>query len=286
VIATAQFGRTGHESSRTIFGAAALGNVSDADAEGTLELLLAHGVNHIDTAASYGDSELRIASWLQREPGRFFVATKTGDRDYKAAKESIRRSLERLGVDHVDLIQLHNLVDVIEWETALREGGALEAAIEAREEGLVRFIGVTGHGLSVAAMHRRSLERFPFDSVLLPYNICQLRDPLYAEHFEALAQVCAERVVAMQTIKSIALAPWDGRPQTAPTWYEPLTDPTDIEVAVRWVLARPATFLNTVGDVNLLPHVLAAAERIDGGQPSVDEVEALVERRSLTPLFV
>jgi len=286
MIATAPFGRTGHESSRTIFGAAALGSVSDEDAERTFELLLAHGVNHIDTAASYGDSELRVASWLQREPGRFFVATKTGDRDYKGAKESIRRSLERLGVDHVDLIQLHNLVDVIEWEMALRDGGALEAAIEAREEGLVRFIGVTGHGLSVAAMHGRSLERFPFDSVLLPYNICQLRDPHYAEHFEALAHVCAERGVAMQTIKSIALAPWDGRPQTASTWYEPLTDPADIEVAVRWVLARPATFLNTVGDVNLLPHVLAAAERIDREQPTVDEVEALVERRSLTPLFV
>ena len=286
MIATAPFGRTGHESSRTIFGAAALGSVSDADAERTFELLLAHGVNHIDTAASYGDSELRVASWLQREPGRFFVATKTGDRDYKAAKESIHRSLERLGVDRVDLIQLHNLVDVIEWETALREGGALEAAVEAREEGLVRFIGVTGHGLSVAAMHRRSLERFPFDSVLLPYNIRQLRDPLYAEHFEALAHVCAERGVALQTIKSIALAPWDGRPQTASTWYEPLTDPADIEVAVRWVLARPETFLNTVGDVNLLPHVLAAAERVDRGQPTEDEVEALVERRSLTPLFV
>ena len=188
MIATAPFGRTGHESSRAIFGAAALGNVSQADADRTFELLLAHGVNHIDTAASYGDSELRVAPWLRREPGRFFVATKTGDREYKAAKESILRSLERLGVDHVDLIQLHNLVDVIEWETALREGGALEAAIEARDEGLVRFIGVTGHGLSVAAMHRRSLERFPFDSVLLPYNISQLRDPVYAEHFEALAQ--------------------------------------------------------------------------------------------------
>jgi aryl-alcohol dehydrogenase-like predicted oxidoreductase len=286
MIVTAPFGRTGHESSRPIFGAAALGSVTQDDAERTLDLLLAHGVNHIDTAASYGDSELRIASWLQREPGRFFVATKTGDRDYKGAKESIRRSLERLGVDHVDLIQLHNLVDVIEWETALRDGGALEAAVEARDEGLVRFIGVTGHGLSVAAMHRRSLERFPFDSVLLPYNIRQQHDPRYADEFEALAHVCAERGVAMQTIKSIALAPWDGRPQTASTWYEPLTDPADIEVAVHWVLARPGIFLNTVGDVNLLPLVLAAAERFDGRPPSADEVEALVERRSLAPLFV
>jgi len=208
VIATAPFGLTGHDSTRTLFGAASLGNVSQAEADRTLDLLLEHGVNHIDTAASYGDSELRIAPWLQREPNRFFVATKTGDRDHAAARESIRRSLERLGVDHVDLIQLHNLVDVIEWETALRDGGALEACIEARDEGLVRYIGVTGHGISVAAMHKRSLDRFAFDSVLLPYNIRQMRDERYAAEFEELAAVCADRGVAMQTIKSIALAPW------------------------------------------------------------------------------
>jgi aryl-alcohol dehydrogenase-like predicted oxidoreductase len=284
MIARAPFGRTGHESSRTLFGAAALGKVSHADSERTLELLLEHGVNHIDTAASYGDSELRIASWLKRHPNTFFVATKTGERDYKGAKEEIHRSLERLGVDSVDLIQLHNLVDVIEWEFALREDGALEAAVEARDEGLVRFIGVTGHGLTVAAMHRRSLERFPFDSVLLPYNFRQLQDERYAADFEALAAVCAERGVAMQTIKSIALAPWDGRPQTASTWYEPLTDPADIELAVHWVLGRDGLFLNTVGDVKLLPHVLAAAERV-GAPPDDETMHALVQRRSVTPLF-
>ena len=286
MIATAPFGRTGHESTRTIFGGAALGAVSHAEAERTLDVLLEHGVNHIDVAASYGDAELRVASWLKRDPGRFFLATKTGRRDYAGAKEEIRRSLDRLGVDHVDLIQLHNLVDVIEWETALREGGALEAAVEARDEGLVSFIGVTGHGLSVAAMHRRALERYPFDSVLLPYNVRQQQDPRYAEDFEALVRTCAERGVAIQTIKSIALAPWDGRPQTASTWYEPLTDPADIELAVHWVLGRPEVFLNTVGDVNLLPHVLAAAERFDGARPSDEAVEALVELRSLAPLFV
>src|SRR4051812_14506495 len=248
MIATAPFGSTGHESSRTIFGAAALADVSHADAERTLELLLEHGVNHLDTAASYGDSELRLASWLSRNPGRFFVASKTGQRDYKSAKEEIHRSLERLGVDRIDLLQLHNLVDVIDWEFALREGGALEAAIEARDEGLVRFIGVTGHGLSVAAMHRRSLERFPFDSVLLPYNFRQLQDERYAAEFEALAGTCADRGVALQATKSIALAPWDGRPQTANTWYEPLTDPGDIELAVHWVLGREGVFLNTAAD--------------------------------------
>jgi aryl-alcohol dehydrogenase-like predicted oxidoreductase len=285
VIATAPFGSTGHESTRTIFGAAALSQVSHADAERTLELLLEHGVNHIDTAASYGDSELRIASWLKRHPGAFFVATKTGKRDYKGAKEEIHRSLERLGVDRVDLIQLHNLVDMVEWELALRDGGALEAAVEARDEGLVRFIGVTGHGLSVAAMHRRSLERFPFDSVLLPYNFLQIQDERYAREFEALARICADRGVAMQTIKAIALAPWDGRPQTASTWYEPLTDPADVEVAVRWVLVREGVFLLTVGDVQVLPHVLAAAERVEA-RPDDDTMRALVERRALRPLFV
>lgn len=286
MIERAPFGATGHESSRTVFGAAALAAVSHADAERTFELLLGHGVNHIDTAAAYGDSELRIASWLKREPNRFFLATKTGRRDYAGAKQDIQRSLDRLGVDHVDLIQLHNLVDVIEWEEALRDGGALEAAIEAREQGLVRFIGVTGHGLSVAAVHRLSLDRFSFDSVLLPYNMRQQQDPRYSEEFEKLAHVCTERNVAMQTIKSLALAPWDGRPRNASTWYEPLTDPADIEIAVHWVLGRPGIFLNTVGDVNLLPHVLEAAERFDGEGPPEDAVESLMQRLSPEPLFV
>jgi len=243
-------------------------------------------VNHIDTAASYGDSELRIASWLKRNPGAFFLGTKTDGRDYKRATEELHRSLDRLGVDHIDLLQLHNLVDVIEWEFALREGGALEAAVEAREEGLIRFIGLTGHGLSIAAMHRRSLARFPFDSVLLPYNFRQMQDDHYAAEFEALATVCAERGVAMQTIKSIALAPWDGRPRTASTWYEPLTDPADISLAVQWVLGREGVFLNTVGDVGLLPHVLAAAEGFSGERPGDERMLELVQRRSLTPLFV
>ena len=284
MIARAPFGQTGHESSRTIFGAAALMKDDRAQADRALEVLLEHDVNHIDTAASYGESELMIAPWLAEHPGRFFVATKTGQRDYQSAREEIRRSLDRLGVDSVDLIQLHNLVDVIEWEFALREDGALQAAVEARDEGLVRFIGVTGHGLSVAAMHRRSLERFPFDSVLLPYNFRQMQDERYAAEFEALAQTCAERGVAMQTIKGIALAPWDGRPQTASTWYEPLTDPKDIELAVHWVLGREGAFLNTVGDVNLLPHVLAAAETFEA-RPDDAAMEALMARRSLAPLF-
>ena len=284
MIAKTPFGSTGHESTRTIFGAAALATLNQAEADPTLELLLEHGVNHIDTAASYGDSELRLAPWLTEHRDRFFLATKTGERDRAGARDEIHRSLERLGVDHVDLLQLHNLVDVIEWETALREGGALEAAVEARDEGLVRFIGVTGHGLTVAKMHLRSLERFAFDSVLLPYSYVQLRDERYASDFEALAAVCADRDIAMQTIKAITLAPWDGREQTTSTWYEPLQEQDDIDLAVHWVLGRPGVFLNTVGDVALLPHVLDAASRYES-RPSDETMDELAAKRNLVPLF-
>jgi aryl-alcohol dehydrogenase-like predicted oxidoreductase len=284
VIEKAPFGSTGHDSTRTIFGAAALGSVTQADADRTLDLIAEQGVNHIDTAASYGDSELRLAPWLAQHRDEIFLATKTGERDYAAAREQIRRSLDRLGVDHVDLLQLHNLVDVIEWETALREDGALQAAVEARDEGLVRFIGVTGHGLTVAKMHVRSLERFPFDSVLAPYSYIQLQDEHYAADFEELSAVCAERGVALQTIKAITLAPWDGREQTAGTWYEPLTEQDDIDLAVHWVLGRPGVFLNTVGDITLLPKVLDAASRY-GERPADEAMAELAARRNLVPLF-
>jgi aryl-alcohol dehydrogenase-like predicted oxidoreductase len=279
------FGPTGHDSSRVIFGAAALGSVGQSDADRALDLLLEHGINHIDVAASYGEAELRVAPWLRRNPGTFFLATKTGERSFAAAREEIRRSLDRLGVDRVDLIQLHNLVDVIEWDTALSPGGALDAAIEAREEGLVRFIGVTGHGLSVPEMHRRSLERFPFDSVLAPYNFVQMQDARYADTFEALATVCAERSVALQTIKSLARRRWEGRASTAATWYEPLREQVDIELAVHWVLGRPDAFLLTTGDVEILPRLLDAAERFER-RPRDEEMTALAERSQAEALFV
>ena len=279
------FGSTGHESTRTIFGAAALSRVSQEEADQTLDLLLEYGVNHIDTAASYGDSELRIGPWMERRRDGFFLATKTGKRTYVEARDQIRDSLARLRVDAVDLIQLHNLVDPEEWETAMGPGGALEAAIEAREQGPTRFIGVTGHGVMVAAMHRRSLERFAFDSVLLPYNYVMMQNPAYAADFEALASICAERGVAMQTIKGITLGPWNERERTHRTWYEPLQAQTDIDRAVHWVLGRPGVFLNTAGDVSLLPRVLAAASRFRT-RPDDAEMAAMIEQREMAPLFV
>jgi len=284
-IAKVAFGRTGHPSTRTLFGAAALSHVDQATADRTLELLLQHGVNHIDVAASYGDAELRIAPWLKREPKRFFVATKTGQRSRQGAREELHRSLDRMGVDHVDLWQLHNLADPIEWDIALSPGGAIEAAVEARDEGLVRFIGVTGHGAQIAANHRRSLARFDFDSVLLPYNFATMQLPYYAENFEALVETCHERNVAVQTIKSIATRPWAGREHTAATWYQPLTEHRDIDLAVWWVLGRPGVFLNTAGDVDLLPSVLDAASRFEQ-RPADSEMAELVRRSAAEPLFV
>ena len=287
MIARAPFGRTGHDSTRTLFGAAALAKASQEVADGVLELLLRYDVNHIDTAASYGDAELRIAPWLKGAGrDRFFVATKTGQRTYREARDEIRRSLARLGTSHVDLLQLHNLVDQTEWDTAMARDGALRAAMEARDAGLVRFIGVTGHGLLAPAQHHRSLERFAFDSVLFPYNYVQLRDPTYAADVTALMRACEERGVAMQTIKAITLGPWQAeRPAAPTTWYEPLHDERDIALAVRWVLGDPRVFLNTVGDVGILPLVLEAASR-GGTRPTNLEMDDLLIRREMKPLFV
>ncbi len=285
MIAAAPFGRTGHESTRTLFGAAALSAVTQEEADRTLELVLAHGVNHIDTAASYGDAELRIGPWMDRYRQTFFLATKTGERSYQGARDEIHRSLERLRVDSVDLIQLHNLVDPAEWEQALGPGGAIEAAIEAREQGLVRFIGVTGHGVTVAAMHRRSLLRFDFDTVLLPYSYIMMQNPQYAEDFEALFALCGQRNVAVQTIKAITRRPWEGRHQTRATWYEPLEDQESIDSSVHWVLGRSGVFLNTVGDIQVLPRVLDAASRFES-RPSDETMQAAVAKQDMSPLFV
>jgi aryl-alcohol dehydrogenase-like predicted oxidoreductase len=285
-ISTQPFGRTGHQSSRVIFGGAALGRVGQDEADRALDVLLKHGVNHIDVAASYGDAELRVAPWLKRHPGRFFVATKTGKRTAAEAREELNRSLERLGVDRIDLWQLHNLSDPIEWDRALSPGGAIETAVEAREQGLVRFIGVTGHGAQIAATHRRSLTRFDFDSVLLPYNFLTYSSRYYAENFDALLATCQERGAAVQTIKSIAYRHWMGRPRgEANTWYQPLEDPQDIARAVHWALGRAGIFVISAGDVRLLPRVLEAAERFERA-PSDEEMRGLVEGRQMEPLFV
>src|ERR1700694_5539944 len=283
MIATQPFGRSGHMSTRTIFGAASLGHVTQQEADHTLEILLQYGVNHIDVASNYGDAELRIAPWLARYRPQFYLATKTGARTTQEAKEELHRSLERMRIDYVDLWQLHSLADPIEWDIALSPGGALDAAIEARQKGLIRAIGVTGHGAQIAATHRRSLERFDFDSVLLPYNYITMQNPYYAENFNALLATCQQRNVAVQTIKSIAYKNWMGREHTRTTWYEPLEDQRHIDIAVHWVLKQPGIFLNTVGDLRLLPKVLDAASRFQTG-PTDEEMGGLVKELEVQPL--
>jgi aryl-alcohol dehydrogenase-like predicted oxidoreductase len=279
------FGRTGHQSTRIIFGAAALGRVSQDVADRALDVLLEHNINHIDVAASYGDAELRVAPWLKRYPDRFFVATKTGKRRADEAREELQRSLDRLQVDHVDLWQLHNLSDPIEWDTALSPGGVIDAAVEAREKGLVRAIGVTGHGAQIAATHRRSLQRFDFDSVLLPYNFTTLQSTYYRENFYAVKSICQERNAAVQTIKSLAYRPWSGRERTNTTWYQPLQEQSEIDTAVHWAMGEPGIFVITSGDVSLLPKFLEAAERFTE-RPSDAQMEDMVRRLEMEPLFV
>ena len=279
------FGRTGHDSTRLLFGAAAIGNVSQEEADQTMELIREHGINHIDTAASYGDAELRLGPWMETHRDEFFLATKTGERTRAEAYNEIERSLGRLRTDQIDLIQLHNLVAEDEWRTAFSAGGALEGVVEAKEDGLVRFIGVTGHGVTVAAQHLRSLQEYPFDSVLLPYNFAMSRNAGYMGDFEALIAVCAERGVAVQTIKSITRGPWGDQKPTANTWYEPLTDQAAIDTAVSWVLGRDGVFLNTVGDIHILPKVIDAAERFTQ-RPRDEEMRALEGAFGLEPLFV
>lgn len=280
------FGRTAHESTRAIFGAAALWRADPAETDRALELLLEFGVNHIDVAASYGEAEVAVGTWMDRHRSEFFLATKTGERSFTGARDQIRRSLERLRVAQLDLIQLHNLVKPAEWEEAMGPDGALRAAVEAREEGLVRFIGVTGHGTRVAAMHLRSLERFDFDSVLLPYNFSMMSDSEYARDFDALCALCRERGVAVQTIKSIARRRWaEGAEQNRDTWYEPFEDPEEIARSVHWALARPDVFVNSASAVKLLEPTLAAASHFVEG-PDASAMGDQASRLAVEPLFI
>ena len=279
------FGNTGHKSTVTLFGGAAIGQVTQKTADQVLELLLKHGVNHIDTAASYGDSELRIGSWMEKHRNNFFLATKTGERTYEEAKDEIHKSLNRLRVDKVDLLQLHNLTHIDDWDQAFAEDGALKAAVEAREQGLTRFLGVTGHGLLTAAMHMRSLERYEFDSVLLPWNFILSKESRYSREFKQLLSMCNDRGIAVQTIKSITKGPWGVQDRVHNTWYDPLDQQKDIDRAVSWILGHNSIFLNTCSDVQLLPKVLDAASRFDA-KPTDEEMEKMVKDSRMSRLFV
>ncbi|NJO38996.1 MAG: aldo/keto reductase [Rhizobiales bacterium] len=280
------FGRTGHRSSAVIFGAAALKNVDQYTADQTLEVLYRYGVNHIDTAPRYGDAEDRIGPWMEQARDDFFLATKTDQFDYDGCRAQIQRSLERLRTNRLDLLQLHCLIHPDDWERTFAPGGAMEAILEAKKAGHVDHVGVTGHGWTVAAMHRRSLERFDFSSVLMPWNWFAARHPKYAEDFRTTVAICEERNVAVQTIKSIARGPWAaGVRQDRNTWYQPLEDEDDIRTAVHWLLSHRGFFLNSVGDLDLLPLVLRAADEMSVAMPDDTVMARFGDQAGLASIF-
>lgn len=284
MIPTLRFGRTGHISTRTIFGAAAFWDTPQHDVDATMDLILENGINHVDTAASYGEAERVLGDWIRRHGKPFFLATKTGERTKQAAYDQIRRSLELLHIDRLDMIQIHALHEEPDWTTAFGPGGVIEAVIQARDEGLARFIGVTGHGVPVPEFHLRSLEQFDFDAVLLPYNHVMMQNPRYAENFEKVLAVCRERDVAVQTIKGITRAPWSDTRQNRTTWYRPLEEQADIDLAIHWILGEPQVFINTAGDINILPRTLNAAHRYST-RPTEEQMRGLTDRLKMEPLF-
>ena len=278
------FGKTGHQSSRAIFGSVSLSRVNQFEADRALDLLWEYGINHIDTAPRYGEAEQRLGPWMKKYRNHFFLATKTNERTYKDAKKQFQQSLDRLQVDNVDLLQFHNLTDVVEREIIMGSGGTLEFLAEAKEKGLTKFIGITGHGLQAPRFHLQTLKRYPFDSVLLPCNYLLMQDQTYVNDFEALLSYCREHQIAVQTIKAIARGYWGDKEWTHSTWYEPLTDEGAIACCIHWVLSIPDIFLNTVGDLRELPKVLKAADEFEQRPPEADMLRT-VEQMRMQMLF-
>ncbi|MCH7587859.1 MAG: aldo/keto reductase [Chloroflexi bacterium] len=280
-----RLGRTEHRSTIAIFGAAALSDVTQAVADRAMRQVIDAGINHIDVAPSYGNAEERLGPWLAKERGRFFLGCKTIERKKEAAAAELQRSLERLQVDSFDLYQAHAVNNMEELDKVTAPGGALEAMIEAREQGLTRFIGMTGHGVDSPAVFLEALRRFDFDTVLFPINFVQYANPEFRGNAEALLQVCREREIGSMIIKAICRAPWGELSQTYTTWYQPFEQPDEIQAAVDFSLSSDVTGLCTAGDVRLLPMFIEACEKF---QP-MDDVrrEALIATASqYEPLFV
>ncbi|MGI9254399.1 MAG: aldo/keto reductase [Thermomicrobiales bacterium] len=257
-----RLGKTGHMSTVLTFGAYAVGSMEQADADRTIEMMLQRGVNHIDVAPSYADAELRLGDWLKRRPrNTVFIGCKTEQRGKAAAREELLRSLDRFGRDSHDLYQLHAVCTPEDLEVCFAPGGSMEAILEAREEGLVKQIGITGHGWRSPATHLAALDRFPFATVMTSCNRMMAANPEYLRDWNALLARCKRDDVGVHVLKATAKGPWAGRTPTHNTWYEPLTDPDDVRRAVSWLLAQSVTTLCTAGDATLLPDLLDAAER-------------------------
>lgn len=259
---TRRLGRLEHRSSVLIYGGAALSDVPQDVADRSIEEALAAGINHLDVAASYGDAELRLGSWMPQIRDRVFLATKTGEREREAAWREINASLERLRTDHVDLLQLHAVGDLDDLDRATGPDGALEAAVRAVDEGLVGAVGITGHGHGAPATHLEALRRHPFATVLTPLNPVLWRDPAYRADYEALVEEVRRQDAGLMTIKTVSRRNWpEDEQHPYSTWYEPYDVQERITAAVSWVLAHDeVTGIPTAGDVRLLG-MLVRAER-------------------------
>jgi aryl-alcohol dehydrogenase-like predicted oxidoreductase len=282
---TRRLGRTGHLSSVAIFGGAALWEVTQAEAEAAMDLVRKHGVNHVDVAPSYGEAEVRLGPWMAEHRDEVFLACKTMERTREAAWDELHRSLTRLQVTSFDLYQLHAVRTIEELDEVTRPGGALEAVTRARQEGLVRFVGITGHGYHAPEAHAAALERFDFDTVMTPLNFVQYADPGFRLAFERLARMAAERDVGLMVIKALTKGPWGDRPHTYQTWYEPFDSADPIASSVGFVLSQPVTAFASPGDLRLLPLALEAAARFRP-MPKEEQAALIASADAYAPLFV
>lgn len=282
---TRRFGRTNHQSTVAIFGAASLSVVDQTTADQAMEQVIEAGINHIDVAPSYGEAELRIGPWMPRVREQFFLGCKTMERTAKAAAQELRGSLKRLQIDHFDLYQFHAVTTFEELDQITAPGGALEAVLEAKKAGLTRYVGITGHGILAPEIYLEALRRYDFDSVLFPVNFVLWANPTYRKAALELIETCKRKDVGTMTIKSICKGPWNDNPHTQNTWYEAFTDSAMIQKAVNFALSQDVTGLCTVGDTGVLPMVLEACKNFTPLTPAQQE-EMIVSASAYESLFV
>ena len=279
-----RFGRTNHESTVAIFGAVAFFEVTQKQADQTMELVIESGINHIDVAPSYGQAEMRLGPWMETERERFFLGCKTMERIKKTAHDELRRSLELLRTTSFDLYQFHDVGSMDNLDLITGKGGALEAVLKAKEEGLIKHIGITGHGVEIPDVLLEALRRFDFDSVLFPVDFVLYANPDYRRSAEALLTQCAKRDVGIMAIKSIARGPWGEKQKTNTTWYQPFSDPTWIQKSINFALSQPITGICTAGDVTLLPMIVEACNHFKE-MSSQEQEELLSQASNFEPLF-
>ena len=281
---TRRFGRTGHMSTIAIFGAAAFWEISQEDADKVMEQVIEAGINHIDVAPGYRQAEMRIGPWMPRERGRFFLGCKTMERTKEGAWNEMQESLKRLQTETFNLYQCHAITTMEELDAVTMKGGALEAFVKAREEGLTKFLGITGHGVNAPQIYLEALRRFDFDTVLFPLNFVQMANPEYRRYAEELIATCRAKDVGTMVIKTITKAPWGDRPHTATTWYEPFDKMDEIQKGVNFALSYDVTGLCTAADTRILPMVLDACENFS--RLTQDEKEEMIKSgEQYEPLF-